>query len=66
MPEQDRQETGTSLMVIGWILALVALMVMFFQPGYVGRKGMALVAGSLFLAAIVVNLVGYRIRQRAR
>lgn len=66
MADPQRQETGGSLMVIGWLLVLAALMVMFFQPGYVGRVGVAVIAATLFLSGVVVNLIGYRIRMKAR
>lgn len=66
MADPQRQETGGSLMVIGWLLVLAALMVMFFQPGYVGRTGVAVLAAILFLAGVVVNLVGHRMRMKAR
>lgn len=66
MADEQRQETGGSLMVIGWLLAFFALIVMFYHPGYVGRTGVALIAGALFVAGLIVNMVGYRIRVKAR
>ena len=29
---EDKRETGSALMIVGWILVLFALLAMFFQP----------------------------------
>jgi hypothetical protein len=66
-PEQKR-ETATSLMVIGWICWGFALLVMFFNPAAMrrGRLEMLYVAVVLAVAGLLLNIVGYRRRSRAR
>ena len=66
-PEQKR-ETATSLMIIGWICWGFALLVLFFNPAAmrVGRLGMVYSAVALAVAGLVLNIMGYRLRSRAR
>ena len=66
-PEQKR-ETATSLVIIGWICWGFALLVMFFNPAAMrlGRLGMVYTAIVLAVAGLLLNIVGYRLRSRAR
>ena len=66
-PEQKR-ETATSLIIIGWICWGFALLVIFFSPAALrlGRLGMVYTAIVLAVAGLLLNIVGYRLRSRAR
>ncbi len=66
-PEQKR-ETATSLMIMGWICWGFVLLVMFFNPAAMrlGRLGMVYAALVLAAAGLVLNIIGYRLRSRAR
>ncbi len=66
MPDQEKQETGSTLMVIGWLLVLSALVVIFFEPGHAGRHLLAITAGALVILGLILNLAGYKIRKRGR
>ena len=67
MTDPSRQETGNSLMVIGWLMALFALAVMFFHPaaGGIGRTAIDLTAVALVAGGIGCNAIGYYIRGKA-
>ena len=66
-PEQKR-ETATSLIVIGWICWGFALLVTFFTPAAIrlGRLGIVYTAVALAVAGLLLNIIGYRLRARAR
>ena len=66
-PEQKR-ETATSLVIIGWICWGFALLVMFFNPAAIrlGRLGIVYTAVALAVAGLLLNIIGYRLRARAR
>ena len=66
-PEQKR-ETATSVIIIGWICWGFALLVIFFSPAAMrlGRLGMVYTAIVLAVAGLLLNIVGYRLRSRAR
>jgi ABC-type Co2+ transport system permease subunit len=66
MPDQGKQESGLTLMVIGWLLVLAALMALFFQPSYTGRKWLAAGAAVLALGGLAMNVIGYSMRKKAR
>lgn len=67
MADANRQESGSSLMVIGWIMMLFALPVMFFHPvaGGIGRTTIDIIAIALVAGGIGCNAVGYRIKGKA-
>ena len=67
MADPNRQETGSSLMVIGWLMALVALAVVFFHSaaGGIGRTAIDMIAVALVAGGIGCNAVGYYIRGKA-
>jgi uncharacterized membrane-anchored protein len=67
MADPNQQETGGSLMVIGWLMALFALGVMFFHPAAngIGRTAIDLAAIALVAGGIACNAVGYYVRGKA-
>jgi hypothetical protein len=66
-PEQKR-ETATSIIVIGWICWGFALVVAFFTPAAIrlGRQGIVYTAVALAVAGLLLNIIGYRLRSRVR
>jgi hypothetical protein len=66
-PEQKR-ETATSIIVIAWICWGFALLVTFFTPAAIrlGRLGIVYTAVALAVAGLLLNIIGYRLRARAR
>jgi hypothetical protein len=68
MADPNRQETGSSLMVIGWLMMLFALVVVFFRSaaGGIGRTAIDVVTIALVAGGIGCNAVGFRIRGKAR
>ena len=66
-PEQKR-ETAASLIVIGWICWLFALLVLFFHPAAarLGRAETTYIATVLAAVGLALNTIGRRMRARAR
>ncbi len=62
----DKRETGSALMIIGWILVLFALLAMFFQPAAfkLGESRIEIIAGILIAAGLALNIIGARLRSR--
>lgn len=62
----DKRETGSALMIIGWILVLFALLAMFFQPAAfkLGESRIEIIAGILIAAGLALNIIGARMRSR--
>jgi hypothetical protein len=67
MADPYRQETGNSLMVIGWLMFLFALAVVFFRPAAngIGRTVIDLIAIALVAGGLGCNGIGYYIRGKA-
>lgn len=67
MADPNRQETGSALMVIGWLMTLFALAIIFFHPaaGGIGRTAIDIAAIALVACGIGCNAVGYYIRGKA-
>ncbi len=65
---EEGRETGSALMVMGWVCVLFALLVMFFNPAAIkrGEIGIELIAGTLTVVGLLMNLIGSRIRARNR
>ena len=65
---EQKRETATSLLVIGWICWGFALLVTFFSPAAIrlGRLGIGYTAVALAVAGLVLNIIGYRLCSRAR
>ncbi len=65
---EEKRETGSALMVIGWVLVLFAFLVMFFQPAALklGETRFQIIAGVLVAVGLILNIIGARIRNRNR
>jgi hypothetical protein len=63
---EERRETGTSYMLIGFICLLFAFLVMFFNPAAIrlGKLTMVEVAIGLVILGSILEVVGYRIRTK--
>ncbi len=63
---EEKRETGSALMVIGWVLVLFAFLVMFFQPAALklGETRFQIIAAVLIAVGLTLNIVGARIRNR--
>ena len=66
-PEQ-KQETATSLVIIGWICWGFALLVTFFHPAAakLGRRGVIYTAVILAVVGLALNIIGRRMSPRSR
>ena len=65
---EEKRETGTALMSIGWIMVLFAFLVMFYQPAAVklGETRFVVIAGVLVCAGLLLNVIGARMRAQNR
>jgi uncharacterized protein YhhL (DUF1145 family) len=65
---EQKRETATSLRIIGWICWGFALLVLFFNPAAtrLGRLEMVYTAVALAVAGLLLNIIGSRLRSRAR
>jgi NADH:ubiquinone oxidoreductase subunit 6 (subunit J) len=68
MPSEEKREVGSALMVIGWVMVLFAFLVMFYQPAgaKLGESRFQIIAGSLVLTGLVLNVIGARVRTKNR
>lgn len=67
MADAYRQETGSSLMVIGWLMMLFSLAVVFFRSAAngIGRTTIDVIAIALVAGGIGCSAIGYYIRGKA-
>jgi len=65
---EEGRENGSALMVMGWVCALFALLVIFFNPAALkrGQYEIEWIAGGLLALGAVLYVVGRRIRARNR
>ena len=65
---EEKHETGSALMIMGWVLVLFALLVVFFQPAghKLGETRFQIIAGLLIVAGLTLSIIGGRIRSRYR
>jgi hypothetical protein len=65
---EEKRETGSALMIIGWLVVLFAFLVMFFHPAAVrlGQTRFQIIAGVLVVLGLVLNIIGARTRARNR
>jgi NADH:ubiquinone oxidoreductase subunit 6 (subunit J) len=65
---EEKVEIGAALMVIGWVMVLFAFLVMFFQPAAakLGESRFQIIAGTLVLLGLVLNIIGARVRRKNR
>lgn len=61
---EEGRENGSALMVLGWVCALFALLVFFFNPAALkrGQFGVEWITGALLAVGAVCYMVGWRIR----
>ena len=61
---EEGRETGSALVVMGWICVLFAFLVMFFNPAALkrGRLEIEYIAGGLAVLGLLMNIIGVRIR----
>jgi NADH:ubiquinone oxidoreductase subunit 3 (subunit A) len=64
---EERRESGRAYMVVGWVVVLFALLVMFFEPAAVklGQSRFGVIAGTMVVVGLVLNIYGYRLRRRS-
>ena len=65
---EEKRETASAMMIIGWVLVLFALLVLFFLPAALklGETRFQIIAGVLIAVGLTLNVVGARIRSRNR
>jgi hypothetical protein len=65
---EEKRESGSALMVIGWLMMLFAFLVMFFQPAALklGETRFGIIAACLGVAGLILSVVGVAIRRRNR
>ncbi len=68
MSSLDKQETGSAVMVIGWVLILFAFLVMFFHPAAIklGEARIDVIAGCLAVLGMALSLGGAMVRAHNR
>ena len=65
---EEKRETGTALMIIGWVMVLFAFLVMFYQPAAVrlGESRFQIIAAALVIIGLLLNVIGARVRAQNR
>jgi O-antigen/teichoic acid export membrane protein len=65
---EEKRESGSVLMVIGWVLMAFAFLVMFFYPAAVklGETRFGIIAACLGVTGLVMSVVGVGIRRHNR
>ena len=65
---EERRESGSAIMVIGWVMMLFAFLVMFFHPAAMklGETRFAVIAGCMGVAGLMLSLAGVMVRRRNR
>jgi len=65
---EEKRETGSALMVIGWVLVLFAFLVMFFYPAgaKLGEARFQVIAAVLLVLGLLLNIIGARTKARNR
>lgn len=68
MSSLDKRESGSAMMIIGWVLILFAFLVMFFHPAAqkLGETRFDILAACLAALGLLLSLFGVRIRARYR
>ncbi|MGC2109094.1 MAG: hypothetical protein WA655_06220 [Candidatus Korobacteraceae bacterium] len=68
MSSLDKRESGSAIMIIGWVLILFAFLVMFFHPAGIklGEARFDIIAACLAALGLLLSLVGVQIRARNR
>ena len=65
--KEESRETGKAYMVVGWILVLFAMLVMFFEPAALklGQTRFGVIAVTLVVVGLLLNIYGYRLKRRS-
>lgn len=63
---EERHESGSALMVIGWVMILFAFLVMFFHPAALklGQTRFGVLVACLAVAGLALSLLGVMVRRR--
>ncbi|HKD85579.1 MAG TPA: hypothetical protein VKB58_12585 [Terriglobales bacterium] len=63
---EEKRESGSALMVIGWVMILFAFLVMFFHPAALklGQTRFGILAACLAVAGVALSLLGVMVRRR--
>jgi len=64
----DKRETGSAVMIVGWVLILFAFLVLFFNPAAIklGETWFQVIAACLAISGLVLSLIGAGVRARNR
>lgn len=65
---EEKRESGSAMLAIGWVMILFASLAMFFHPAAwrLGQARFAVIAGCLAGAGLVLAALGTRIRRQNR
>ena len=65
---EEKRESGSAIMIIGWVMMLFAFLVMFFHPAAMklGQTRFAVIAACLGVAGLALALVGVMVRRHSR
>lgn len=65
---EEKRESGSVLVIIGWVLMLFAFLVMFFHPAAVklGEIRIDIIAVCLAGLGLLLRTVGVRVKARSR
>ncbi len=65
---EEKRESGSVMMVIGWVLILFAFLVFYFHPAEIrlGETRFAVIAGCLAATGMTLALAGVGIRRKHR
>jgi NADH:ubiquinone oxidoreductase subunit 6 (subunit J) len=64
----ENRETGSAIMIIGWVMMLFAFLVMFFNPAAIkqGETRFETIAACLVIVGLLMSGAGMRVRARNR
>ena len=64
----DKRETGSAVMIVGWVMILFAFLVLFFNPAAIklGETRFQVIAACLAISGLVLSLIGTGVRARNR
>jgi hypothetical protein len=64
----DKRETGSAVMIVGWVMMLFAFLVLFFNPAAIklGETRFQVIAACLAISGLVLSLIGAGVRARNR
>jgi hypothetical protein len=64
----DKRETGSAVMIVGWVMILFAFLVLFFNPAAIklGETRFQVIAASLAISGLALSWIGAGVRARNR